>query len=101
MGELTALAPSTMKIKVVAPPERKFSVDRGFYPFLFEHFPADVDFEGRVRRVWPYHRPQEVLLRRQTYSCCVEWGSAPRFTVAVLSPDMVGLVDQCDAFATL
>merc|ERR1712110_1043312 len=26
MGELTALAPSTMKIKVVAPPERKYSV---------------------------------------------------------------------------
>ena len=25
-------------------------------------FSADVDLEGRVRRIWPFHRPQEVLV---------------------------------------
>ncbi|CAE7938194.1 ACT1, partial [Symbiodinium necroappetens] len=36
--ELTALAPSTMKIKVVAPPERKYSVWIG--PWVVPHGPA-------------------------------------------------------------
>ena len=36
--ELTALAPSTMKIKVVAPPERKYSVwIGGLHPLLPLH----------------------------------------------------------------
>ncbi|KAL3641623.1 hypothetical protein CASFOL_012438 [Castilleja foliolosa] len=48
--EITALAPSSMKIKVVAPPERKYSswghrVDS----FFSQYFPTDVDREGRVR----------------------------------------------------
>ena len=47
--ELTALAPSTMKIKVVAPPERKYCEDGRLDPFLFEHVPADVDLQERVR----------------------------------------------------
>merc|ERR1739849_54653 len=29
MGEITALAPSTIKIKIIAPPERKYSVWMG------------------------------------------------------------------------
>merc|ERR1711964_55091 len=41
--ELTALAPSTMKIKVVAPPAQILCVDWWFYSILPEHFPADVD----------------------------------------------------------
>ncbi|CDS39488.1 actin [Echinococcus multilocularis] len=49
--EITSLAPSTMKIKIVAPPERKYSV-----------WIADVDLQAGVRRVWPWHRPSQVLL---------------------------------------
>merc|ERR1711862_113292 len=60
--ELTALAPSTMKIKVVAPPERKYSVWIWFHPFLVEYLPADVDFQGGVRRIRPDYRAPEVLL---------------------------------------
>lgn len=87
--EITALAPSSMKIKVVAPPERKYSVWIGgsilaslstFQQVRYSlHsrltsllFPCpaltntcvlpDVDFKGRVRRIWPIHCPQEVLL---------------------------------------
>ena len=47
--ELTALAPSTMKIKVVAPPERKYSYGLEGYLVFPQHIPADVDLEGRVR----------------------------------------------------
>ncbi|KAG0548926.1 hypothetical protein BDA96_01G209900 [Sorghum bicolor] len=45
--EITALAPSSMKIKVVAPPERKYSVwIGGIHPCIPEHIPADVDLKG-------------------------------------------------------
>ncbi len=44
--ELTALAPSTMKIKVLV------ALD----------LPVDVDLQGRVRRVRPGHRAPQVLL---------------------------------------
>ncbi|KAF6983748.1 hypothetical protein CFC21_001871 [Triticum aestivum] len=105
--EITALAPSSMKIKVVAPPERKYSVWIGgsilaslstfqqvtanFAPMVvvldsFYHLKvsdmsiscADVDLQGRVRRIWPSHRPQEVLLDscRQTYSQCIPLSSS-------------------------
>merc|ERR1712083_570529 len=37
-------------------------VDRRIHPVLTEHVPADVDLQGRVRRVRPHHRAQEVLL---------------------------------------
>merc|ERR1712194_457422 len=37
-------------------------VDRRLHLVVLEHFPADVDFQGRVRRVWPNHRPPQVLL---------------------------------------
>merc|ERR1739838_514019 len=37
-------------------------VDRGLDPVVAEHLPADVDLQGRVRRVRPDHRPQEVFL---------------------------------------
>merc|ERR1711982_299689 len=60
--ELTALAPSTMKIKVVAPPERKYSVWIGGSFVFVEHFPADVDYKGRVRRIGTYHSAQEMFL---------------------------------------
>merc|ERR1711933_63579 len=37
-------------------------VDWWLNPVLAEHLPADVDLEGRVRRVRPHHRSPEVLL---------------------------------------
>merc|ERR1712136_526012 len=42
--EITGLAPSTMKIKIIAPPERKYSVWIG----------------------WSIHRPQKMLLNSHT-----------------------------------
>merc|ERR1711862_1065391 len=38
-------------------------------PVLAEHLPADVDLEGRVRRVRPHHRPPEVLLSASDQEC--------------------------------
>merc|ERR1712037_636387 len=56
-------------------------VDRRVDSLLVEHLPADVDFEGGVRRVGPDHRAQEVLLRlrraRAEFSSCFEL-MAPR-----------------------
>merc|ERR1712076_181813 len=60
--EITALAPSTIKIKIIAPPERKYSVWIGGSILAslstFQH----VDLQAGVRRVRPLHRAQEVLL---------------------------------------
>merc|ERR1712029_595191 len=61
--EITALAPSTIKIKIIAPPERKYSLDRRIHPGLPLHLPADVDLQAGVRRVRPRHCPPQVLLR--------------------------------------
>merc|ERR1712124_114828 len=61
--ELTALAPSTMKIKVIAPPERKYSV------WIGGSIPSSL---STFQQMWiskqeydesPHDRPQEVLLR--------------------------------------
>ncbi|RZR97801.1 hypothetical protein BHM03_00027043 [Ensete ventricosum] len=89
--EITALAPSSMKIKVVAPPERKYSVwiggsilaslstfqqvidlfcsvATGMHRLVrlltggLLPFTADVDREGGVRRVGSIDRAQEMLL---------------------------------------
>merc|ERR1719471_2239587 len=87
--EITTLAPPTMKIKIIAPPERKYSVwigdhhpcsphhedqdhcssreeilrlDWRIHPGFSLHLPADVDLQAGVRRVWSRHRPQEMLL---------------------------------------
>merc|ERR1711994_767069 len=61
--EITALAPSTIKIKIIAPPERKYSVWIGGSILsslsTFQH----VDHQAGVRRVRSIHCPQEVLLR--------------------------------------
>merc|ERR1712203_1057537 len=60
--EITALAPSTIKIKIIAPPERKYSVWIGGSILAslstFQH----VDLQAGVRRVRPLHRPPQVLL---------------------------------------
>merc|ERR1711972_916004 len=63
--EITALAPSTIKIKIIAPPrEEVLRLDRRLHPGFPLHLPADVDHQAGVRRVRPIHRPQEVLLSR-------------------------------------
>merc|ERR1711890_89185 len=63
--EITDLAPPSMKIKIVAPPERKYSVWIGGSILsslsTFQH----VDLQAGVRRVRPRDCSQEVLLRRQ------------------------------------
>merc|ERR1712078_261233 len=45
--------------------EEVLCVDWWLHPFFVEHLPADVDLQGRVRRVWADDCPQEVLLRTQ------------------------------------
>ncbi|CAB0001012.1 unnamed protein product, partial [Nesidiocoris tenuis] len=61
--EITALAPSTIKIKIIAPPrEEILRMDRWIHPCLPVHLPTDVDLETGVRRIRPRHRPPQVLL---------------------------------------
>lgn len=60
--ELTALAPSSMKIKVVALPE-VLGLDWWFDSRQPLDVPADVDRQERVRGVWAVDRPQKMLLR--------------------------------------
>ena len=63
--EISALAPPTMKIKIIAPPrEEIFRMDRWLHPGLPLHLPADVDQQAGVRRVRSIHRPPQVLLKR-------------------------------------
>merc|ERR1712141_334653 len=60
--EITALAPSTIKIKIIAPREEVLRLDRRLHPGLPLHLPADVDLQAGARRVRPRHRPPQVLL---------------------------------------
>merc|ERR1712184_219245 len=67
--EITALAPSTIKIKIIAPPEEVLRLDRRLHPVFPLHLPADVDLQAGVRRVRPLHCPPQVLLS----ICLVLW----------------------------
>merc|ERR1712002_1253427 len=60
--EITALAPSTIKIKIIATREEVLCLDRRIHPRFPLHLPADVDLQAGIRRVWPIHCPQKVLL---------------------------------------
>lgn len=106
--EITTLAPSSMKVKIVAPPERKYSVWIGgvsarvvvgamfanntlTYPIqcvskvhlgLPVDLPADVDRQERVRRSRSYHRSQEVFLGDNTM--CRSWVSFFLRTIVLL-----------------
>merc|ERR1711970_228594 len=60
--EITALAPSTIKIKIIAPPERKYSVWIGGSILSSLSTFQQVDLEAGVRRVRPIHRSPQVLL---------------------------------------
>lgn len=78
--EITALAPSTMKIKIIAPPERKYSVWIGgsilaslstfqqmfvyFYRLMKNKFSlfVQVDQQARIWRIRPIHCSPQMLL---------------------------------------
>merc|ERR1712018_485430 len=60
--EITALAPSTIKIKIIAPPEEILRLDRWLHLGFPLHLPTDVDHQARIRRMRPIHCPQEMLL---------------------------------------
>merc|ERR1719464_748756 len=68
--EITALAPSTIKIKIIAPPrEEILRLDRRLHLVFPLHLPTDVDHQTRIRRVRPIHCPQEVLLNTIFANC--------------------------------
>jgi hypothetical protein len=74
--EITALAPSSMKVKIIAPPERKYSVWIGgsilaslstfqqmwICTSSLHENQADPRSQAGVRRERPVHRPPQVLL---------------------------------------
>merc|ERR1739845_292447 len=60
--EITALAPSTIKIKIIAPPEKIIRMDRRIHLGFPFHLPTDVDHQARIRRMRPIHCPQKMLL---------------------------------------
>merc|ERR1711920_1177971 len=60
--EITALAPSTMKIKIIAPPERKYSVWIGGSILASLSTFQQMWISKQVRRVRPLHCPPQVLL---------------------------------------
>ena len=83
--EITALAPSSMKVKIIAPPERKYSVWIGgsilaslstfqqmwickFYQTdIVRKFTNSRNSQARVRRERSFHRPPQVLLRYDAF----------------------------------
>merc|ERR1712083_1121688 len=64
--EITALAPSTIKVKIIAPPERKYSVWIGGSILGSLSTFQNLGHQGGIRRVWPRHRPPQVLLNKLT-----------------------------------
>merc|ERR1712107_560612 len=66
--EITALAPSTIKIKIIAPPERSTpcgSVDPSWLPSPPS---SRCGSPSRVRRMRPLHCPPQVLLNTLIYT---------------------------------
>jgi len=62
--EMTALAPASIRVKIVAPPERKYSVwIGGSILSSLSTFQEMLDHERRIRRKWPRHCAQKMLLR--------------------------------------
>merc|ERR1712002_191025 len=64
--EITALAPSTIKIKIIAPPERKYSVWIGGSILASLSTFQEMWISKGVRRVRPRHRPPQMLLNSST-----------------------------------
>jgi hypothetical protein len=106
--ELTALTPTAMKVKIIAPPERKYAVrriaaptpsvlpisrpashhlcavhaaagvDRRLHSLVALDLPADVDLEAGVRRGRPVDRAPQVLLGRGRREVRAEWAGERR-----------------------
>ena len=72
--KLTAWATPTMKIMVVAPPERKHSVSIGRSILFFQHIPAVVDLEGEYDGFCPTIALRKCFLtcRFSEQQCCFE-----------------------------
>merc|ERR1711920_323590 len=71
--EMTALAPPTMKIRVVTTRAQVLCVDWWFHPLFVGHFSVHVDHQGRVRGCWPRYRAPQVLLNlKAVYLCACE-----------------------------
>merc|ERR1719284_1169582 len=65
--EITALAPSTIKIKDHCSTRKKIlRMDRRIYLGFPLHLPTDVDHQARIRRMRPIHCPQKMLLSALT-----------------------------------
>merc|ERR1712204_90286 len=60
--------------------EEVLSVDRRKHPLFPVNFPADVDFQGRIRRVGTPHCPPQVLLNAlaSTKAMLYGWMIPPR-----------------------
>merc|ERR1719199_486453 len=72
--EITALAPASMKIKIIAPPRAQvLGLDRRLHPLVALHLPADVDLQAGVRRVRPLHRAPQVLLEAARKRSAWRW----------------------------
>merc|ERR1712054_479837 len=56
-----------------APRAQVLGLDRRLDSVLPVDLPADVDLEAGVRRVWPVHRPPQVLLNAPR-SALAHWG---------------------------
>merc|ERR1712173_207296 len=62
--EITSLAPPTMKIKVVAPPERTYSVWIGGSILASLSTFQDMWIQKDEYEIWPIHCAPKVLLNR-------------------------------------
>merc|ERR1712210_190607 len=79
--EMVALAPPTMKIKVVAPTEYMMKI----HSVVPGHLPVHVDHQGGVRGCWPRHRAPQVLLNSLYRLENKGWSDrCPRVRVATL-----------------
>merc|ERR1719284_1286571 len=66
--EITALAPSTMKVKIISPPERKYSVwIGGSILASLSTFQAMWITKAEYDEAGPYHRPQKMFLSCFTF----------------------------------
>lgn len=66
--EIIVLTPSTMKIKIIVPPEQKYSVWIGGSILASLHLPADVGQPAPLRWGGALHGPQEMLPSQNRFS---------------------------------
>merc|ERR1712193_131213 len=65
--EITALAPLHHEDQDHrSPREKVLRLDRRLHLGFPLHLPGDVDLQARIRRIWPRHRPPQMLLNYNT-----------------------------------